>query len=104
MERSRCAVSTGADDMTILAFLQCQWFKDPDRARRLLARYCDDEERGRNRFLRDMLFLGCLTGKRLQAVFGEMCSKITWEEASDNIAGKSSGVFPADPQHMAQAI
>lgn len=50
--------------MKVVAFLQCQWFRDPERAKKTLARYEAHGSHGREAFLRDMLFLGCLTGKR----------------------------------------
>jgi hypothetical protein len=113
MRFQRCGVSYGAAPSTpkarepvfqvpILAFLQNQWFKNPARMEQLLnTRYAGRRED----FVRTFLFWSCLTGRRLQEAFGEqLCGEIIWEEASPRIAGKSDGVFPADPQHMAAAI
>jgi hypothetical protein len=87
--------------MKILAILQNQWFKNPEIAERMYARRPDL----RNEYIRRFLFMGCRTGQVLQQVFGEdLCRQIVWEEASPKIAGMSSGVFPADPEHIRKAI
>lgn len=87
--------------MTILVFLQNQWFKEPDKVKAIYARHPE----GRNDMIARFLFMGCMTGKRLQAAFGaELCQVIKWEEVSPEIGGTSSSVFPADPDHMIMAI
>ena len=94
--------------MKTVAFLQNQWFKDPERAKKLLERYekfVFTDGDGRERFLRDMLFLGCLTGKRLLAAFTwDVCAEIIWEEASRDIGGKSSSRFKADVSHIESVL
>lgn len=87
--------------MVILAFLQNMWFKDPERAREVFAAHLDR----RNDLIRIYLFMGCLTGRRLEQVFGEeLCQEIIWEECSPDIGGRSSAAFPADVNHMYSAI
>ncbi len=87
--------------MTILAFLQNQWFHNPAKVERLMQVYPDQRES----MIHFALFRGCLTGRRLEAAFGEeLCNQIIWENASPKIAGQSDGVFPADTAHMADAI
>jgi len=90
----------------IVAFLQNQWFREPDRASKILALYENRKpEEGREQFIRDFLFFGCLTGKRLRAAFGEeLCGEIVWEEVSPKLGGKASSVFPADRQHIRRVI
>lgn len=84
--------------MKIIAFLQNQWFKDPDRMKRMLETTFKGD---RQKFTRTFLFFGCLTGRRLTKAFGEdLCDQIIWEEASPLIAGQSSGAFPADMNHI----
>lgn len=93
--------------MKIVAFLQNQWFKDPERVRALIARHTRDSEYGstyRQKFLTRALFSGCLTGRRLQASFGDLCDKIFWEEASPEIGCESSSNFPPDEAHIRQMI
>lgn len=94
--------------MKVVAFLQNQWFKDPERAKMILERYEKDERHGgngREMFLRDMLFLGCLTGKNLQKAFTwDVCADIIWEESSKNMGGNSASKFKADPEHMKAVI
>lgn len=87
--------------MKILAILQNQWFKDPEKTEAMYARRPDL----RNYYIGKFLFMGCKTGKVLQQAFGEeLCDRIIWEEASPKIAGISSGVFPADLDHIKSAI
>jgi hypothetical protein len=87
--------------MKILAILQNQWFKDPEGVKKM---YEEHPER-RNRYIEAFLFMGCLSGKRLEKAFGqELCGKIIWEEASPQIAGFASAVFPADPDHICKAL
>src|SRR5580704_6078428 len=87
--------------MVILAFLQNQWFKDPEKVRALFARRPDL----RNDMIRRYLFMGCHTGKQLRKAFGEaLCDRIIWEEVSLQIGGHSASKFPADLKHMTEAI
>lgn len=87
--------------MTILAFLQNSWFKNPEKAREVFARHPEM----RNKLIAQFLFMGCLTGKRLQSAFGEdLCDRIIWEEASANIGDKSGARFQADHDHIKRAI
>lgn len=87
--------------MTVLAFLQNQWFKDPERVKRIYAQH----PQMRNDLIRRYLFMGCLTGKRLEAAFGEdACQNIIWEESSPEVGGHAASKFPANPKHIADAI
>lgn len=88
------------NNIVILAFLQNMWFKDPDKARAVFAR----NPTRRNQLIGTYLFMGCLTGRRLEAVFGDICDEIIWEEISPDIGGKSSTAFPADPLHIKASI
>ena len=80
----------------VLAVLQNQWFQDPDRVRAMLARRPDL----RRPFCHRALFAGCRTGQVLKTVFGPLCAQIVWENASQEIGGKSSEKFPADLDHL----
>jgi hypothetical protein len=94
----------GADEeVMILAILQNQWFKEPERVAKMYAREPTPERRAA--LNRAFLFYKSLTGRRIKAAFGdELCRKIVWEEASKKVAGKSDGVFPADLEHIAAMI
>lgn len=60
---------------------------------------------GRERMLKKLLFIGGKTGQVLTAGLGERwCDSIVWEEATRKIAGKASGSFPADIDHMAAVL
>lgn len=85
--------------MKVLAILQNQYFNDPDRVRATLARHPE----ARRRMIHFALFAGCKTGRVLKAVFGARCNEIVWEEASPEIGGQASSVFPADRAHL-QAV
>jgi hypothetical protein len=87
--------------MRIVAFLQNQWFKDPEGIKAM----CAENPERRERYIAAFLFMGCLTGKRLQQVFGkDLCDAIVWEEASAEVGGHSRSLFAADRQHMMSVI
>ena len=98
--------------MKILAFLQNQWFDDPEGVKAMLNRqrecgeYTQEQmrERVRRRLIHYALFAGCLTGRRLKQVFGEMTNKIIWEEGSREIGGKASSFFPPDDAHIIATV
>lgn len=87
--------------MKIVAFLQNQWYRDPEGAKAMFARHPERRER----YISAFLFMGCLTGKRLQSVFGEeLCDGIVWEEISPEIGGHASSKFPADIAHITRVL
>lgn len=60
----------------IVAFLQNQWFRDPERVKQIIQRMVDrydekDPQEIREFYIAAYLFMGCLTGKRLQASCGD---------------------------------
>lgn len=62
-------------------------------------------ERGRARFVRDMLFFGCLTGKRIRQAFGEeLLESFVFEEVSTQIGSHPSSVFPPEEEHVLQVL
>lgn len=88
-------------EKVILAFLQNQWFKDPERVQRIFDRNPDKK----NDLIARYLFAGCLTGRRLQAAFGShLCDRIIWENASPKMGDFASAKFEADLNHMRSAI
>jgi hypothetical protein len=96
----------------IVAFLQNQWFNDPEGVKAMLNRqrevgeYTQEQMRARvrRRLIHYALFAGCLTGRRLKRAFGELTSSIIWEEGSREIGGKSSAFFPPDEAHIRAVI
>lgn len=91
--------------MKILTFLQNQWFRDPDKIRRMLAAELDHErqQKLRRKLTKWALFAGCKTGRVLSRCLGEdLCERIIWEESSKDIGGHSSASFPADLAHIAE--
>jgi hypothetical protein len=95
--------------MKIVAFLQNQWFRDPERIKRIIERTTEreategqkDAQAVREYYISSFLFMGCVTGRRLKQCLGEeLCDDIVWEEISKEVGGQSSAVFPADLKHM----
>lgn len=82
--------------MTILAVLQNQWFKDPERVRA----YFQRRPQYRRAFSTRALFAGCYTGKVLVEWFKPHIGQIVWENASLEVGGVSSSVFKADIPHL----
>jgi|GEM_PF-1489362 hypothetical protein len=97
--------------MKIVAFMQCQWFHEPEKILADMARMASDPERGpahaekyRRRLIHYALFAGCKSGKMLRKVFGKLCDDIVWEEASREIGGHSRAAFPADLAHIRKVL
>jgi hypothetical protein len=88
------------DGMKIVAFLQNQWFKNPEKAKAIFVKHPDAREELIARFL----FAGCLTGKRLAEAFGDWTDKIIWEEISRDVGGHSAAAFRPDMDHIREVI
>lgn len=88
---------------TILAILQNQWFKNPERIAEIYAKHATTPEDRADLNAR-FLFAGSMTGRRLKAVFGDAIEGIVWEEASRETTGQSNGCPPADLEHIASVI
>lgn len=86
--------------MKILAFLQNQWFRDPERVKKIY----DSKPMKRRALNKAFLFAGCLSGRRLRAAFGDLCNKIEWEEISPLVGSQSSSAFPPDHEHIKMVI
>lgn len=86
----------------LLAFLQNQWFNEPQRVQKVFERYPEQ----RRDLIREFLFMGCRSGRNLLKAFGkELCSHhIVWEEVSPEIGGYSASVFPPDPDHIQNTL
>src|SRR4051812_41878052 len=85
----------------VLAFLQNQWFRNPEKVQRMY----EENPEHRNDYIRHFLFMGCLTGRRLEQALGEpLCQRIIWEEASPEVGGYASSVFAPDLDHMRKAV
>lgn len=91
-------------EIPILAFLQNQWFPNPERVKAIYARHANDPVHCA-KLRAAHLFMGCLTGKRIRAAFGDdMRHEIVYAEASPEIGGHASSSFKADPSHIASTI
>lgn len=94
----------------ILAFMQNMWLKNPstfwERYNRLvISEGREKADSWRLCFIETALFFRCITGKRLQATFGEdLIEQIVWEESTRSIGSTAKKSFPADLTHMRQAI
>lgn len=88
--------------MKIVAILQNQWFKDPQRAKHQLETTFKGD---REKFIRIWLFYRCLTGRRLRIELGEdLCDEIVWEECSKLVGAFGASKFPADIEHLRMVI
>jgi hypothetical protein len=88
--------------MTILAFLQNMWVRDPERVKASIALYGEEHRR---RLITYALFAGCRTGRRLRVAFGpETCKRILWEEASPEISGDPRKVCRPDHDHIRRVL
>src|SRR4051812_46598313 len=90
---------------TIVAFMQNMWVRDPERVKQFIAAHPEPtRERYRRLLIARLLFMGCLTGRRLQAAFGDVCDSIVWEESTREIAGDPKTIFPPDLIHIRQVL
>lgn len=88
--------------MVVVAFLQCQWARNPDKMR-VIYRGASLERRAR--LNRAFLFYSCITGRRLTTAFGEdLCDEIIWEETTTEIGGESSFKPLPDPAHIRSVL
>lgn len=87
----------------VLGFLQNTWVNDVPRCQKILDECGSQSER---RYMTTAwLFMGCLTGRRLEAVFGaDVVREIVWDNASPKLAGMSSGRFPPDSEHIRSVL
>ncbi len=88
--------------MKILCILQNQWANDPDR---ILALHAKHPGR-RNEIITKMLFRGSLTGKRIEAVFGDLMEQhaFIFDEASTVVMPSAKGNPPYNANHVRETI
>ena len=89
--------------MRILAILQNTWAKDPDRVHELLVR---NQDRRHEVVARLLFASGCMTGRRILTVFGDMLKEHDWtfENASTIVTGNSGGRPPHNTHHICGVI
>lgn len=85
----------------VLAIMQNQWVRDPAQLQRILDRH---DEAFRRQMVARLLFMGCVSGKRIKAAFGDLIHRIVWEEASRVITGSPHEAPPADVDHIVKVI
>jgi hypothetical protein len=86
--------------LKILAFLQNQWFENPERAEALYARWGPEKRHKLNA----MLLAASPTGRRLERSFGDLYGEILWDEASLVRSARPNVRVKADPEHMARVL
>ena len=88
--------------MKILCILQNQWANDPDRILALHAKHPGM----RNEIITKMLFRGSLTGKRIEAVFGDLMEQhaFIFDEASTVVTSSAKGNPPYNANHVRETI
>ena len=88
--------------MKIVAFLQNMWVS-PNRVAYVSS--FNPVSETRELMIAYALFAGCLTGRRLEQVFGEqLCSDIIWQEANPTIADNPRTYYPPDNKHIAAVL
>lgn len=87
--------------MIIVAYLQNQYFNEPDRIKAIYAAHPDKRLELNKRYL----FFSCRTGQVLREALGEdLCDQILWDNASPEIGSYSASKFKADPVHIRGVI
>lgn len=88
--------------MKILCILQNQWANDPDSIKALHAKHPGR----RNEIITKMLFRGSLTGKRIEAVFGDLMEQhaFIFDEASTVVTSSAKGNPPYNANHVRETI
>lgn len=88
--------------MKILCILQNQWAENPERVQALHAKHPGR----RAEIIGRMLFMGCLTGRRIEKVFGDLMQEhsFIFEEASAVVTLQSHSKPPHNTQHVRSVI
>lgn len=86
--------------MTVLAFLQNMWVRNPAEANAMIQR----NPNVRRRLIKYSLFAGCLTGRRLKSALGPWCDKIIWDELSPVIDNNPKTYHPPDVDHIQKVL
>jgi len=86
--------------MKILVFLQNMWVKNPLKVKKILAK---NPEKW-NEICKDLLFMGCITGKRIKAAFGDLTDNMIFDETTKEIADNPKVVLKADLSHISDTI
>jgi len=91
--------------MKVVAFLQNQWWHDPEGVRREIEKHGE-------KYRRRLLVYGlsqCRSGKVLEKTIASVIGApdfkdIYWENVSRQFGGRSAAKFPADLTHIGQVI
>ena len=86
--------------MKILVFLQNMWVKNPDRVKKIL----DKNPELWNSLCKDFLFMGCITGKRIQNAFGELIEFMIFDETTKEIADSPKTIYKPDYMHIMNSV
>jgi len=85
-----------------LGFLNDQFYRDPDHARKVLRPF---GHRIRTIMIRASLFdTNHPTGKAIKEAFGDLIDTITFDETSLHNGATGSFLFEADVEHMRQSV
>jgi hypothetical protein len=88
-----------AETPVILGLLQNQWAREPAKMAAMLERNPD-----RRPALIRCLLAGSVSGRRLRDALGPWFHRITWDNASGQIAATASGAPPADLAHVRRLL
>lgn len=95
--------------MKTLAFMQNQWFRQPQVHRLMMARKKVEGIEAwfnhRASFIRRALFFRCQSGRVLQSMLGEpLCEAIIWDEMSPEIYDNPKAIPEPDICHMGELM
>jgi len=76
------------------------WVKNPLKVKKILAK---NPEKW-NEICKDLLFMGCITGKRIKAAFGDLTDNMIFDETTKEIADNPKVVLKADLSHISDTI
>lgn len=88
--------------MKILVFMQNMWVKEPEKVKQAIERSKDPE--AWNNWVKTLLFAGCITGKRIKQVFGDLVEDMIFDESTKEILNNPRDVPKADLEHMRNTI
>ena len=89
--------------MTILAFFQNMWVESPKAVYKMLDRNKDNPMFW-NQTCKNLMFMGCKTGRVLRQAFGDLADKMIYDECTKEICNNPKTIPKADYKHIRETI
>lgn len=87
-------------EMIVMGLMQNTWARDPVRVTKML---CRNPEL-RNVLIAQLLFAGCMSGRRLRTAFGPLCDDIVWENATPVVTSSPNAKVAGDADHLRASL